>query len=260
MPTARKTSTAKTATKSATPRTPRTGRSTRPVRGTGVREASAQATRDAILKAAIRIFAKKGFDGGRVEEISRTAKSYDRMIYYYFDSKEGLFIAVLEEIYRRMNEEEQKLALDMTQPVEALKRVVAFMWDYYGKHPEFVTLLNTENLHRGRHISKSLRARDYSSPAISLLQELLSVGSQQGLFREGLRGRDLWLMIASLGYFYQSNRYTLNAFLGEDLSTPEAVGQWQAYITEAVMRMVLADVSRIEGSAPVARRKSAAAV
>jgi AcrR family transcriptional regulator len=76
---------------------------TAPARKPGVRELAAQATRDSILRAATKVFAKHGYDGGRVEQISKAAKSYDRMIYYYFGSKEELFIAVLEETYRRFN-------------------------------------------------------------------------------------------------------------------------------------------------------------
>ena len=144
-----------------------------PARRTGVREAAAQATRDSILRAATKVFAKYGYDGGSVEKISKAAKSYDRMIYYYFGSKEGLFIAVLEGIYRRMDEAEAAIELDASRPVEALTAVIRFVLGYYRKNPEFVTLLNTENLHKGRHIAKSLRAREYSSRAIAIIQELL---------------------------------------------------------------------------------------
>src|ERR1051325_3933663 len=87
-------------------------------RRTGVREAAAQATRDSILRAATKGVAKYGYDGGSVEKISKAANSYDRMIYYYFGSKEGLFIAVIEEMYRRFNEAESRLVLDQAQPVE----------------------------------------------------------------------------------------------------------------------------------------------
>src|SRR5687768_6166707 len=153
-------------------------------RRTGVREAAAQATRDSILRAATKVFAKYGYDGGSVEKISKAANSYDRMIYYYFGSKEGLFIAVLECIYRRMDDAEAALHLDSSRPVEALAAVIRFVLGYYRKNPEFVTLLNTENLHKGRHIAKSLRAREYSSKAIAIIQELLESGVAQGLFRE----------------------------------------------------------------------------
>jgi len=207
----------------------------------GVRELAAQATRDSILKAATKVFAKHGFDGGRVEQISKAAKSYDRMIYYYFGSKEGLFIAVLEEMYARFNEAESDLRLDLEEPVEALKVIIDFMASYYQKHPEFVTLLNAENLHRGKHISKSLRAREYSSPAIAVLDGVLKSGAAHGHFRADVRARDIYLMIAALGYFYVSNRFTLSAFLGEELGSAEALSGWRGFIIDAVLRTVAID-------------------
>jgi TetR/AcrR family transcriptional regulator, upper aerobic nicotinate degradation pathway regulator len=210
---------------------------TRPL---GVRAQAAAATRESILRAATRVFAKHGFAGGRVEQISRVAKSYDRMIYYYFGSKEGLFIAVLEEMYRRFNEAEAHLVLDVARPVEALTVVIRFMWGYYQRNPEFITLLNTENLHRGKHIAKSLRAREFSSPAVDVLGQVLAHGAEQKLFRTDVAARDVYLMIAAMGYFYLSNRFTLSAFLGEALETPPALAHWEAFVIDAVLRTVVA--------------------
>jgi AcrR family transcriptional regulator len=208
------------------------------LRRPGVRELAAQATRDNILRAATKVFAKHGYDGGSVEQISKAAKSYDRMIYYYFGSKEGLFIAVLEETYRRFNEAESALQLDVARPVESLQQVILFIVRYYRTNPEFVTLLNSENLHRGKHIAKSLRAREYSSHAIGILDQILASGAARGVFRANVAARDLYLMIAALGYFYQSNRFTLSAFLGENLEAPEALAHWEAFVTDSVMRAV----------------------
>lgn len=207
-------------------------------RKTGVREQAAQTTRDNILKAATKVFARYGYEGGSVEKISKAAKSFDRMIYYYFGSKEGLFIEVLEETYRRMNDAESKLDLDTAKPVAALQAVIRFVVGYYRKNPEFITLLNTENLHKGKHISKSLRAREYSSPAVSVIEQVLASGMTQGLFRPDIRARDLYLLIASMGYFYQSNRYTLSAFLGEDIDLPESVAHWDDFMIDVVLRTV----------------------
>ena len=206
----------------------------------GVRELAAQATRESILRAATKVFAKSGFAGGKVEQISKAAGSHDRMIYYYFGSKEALYIAVLEEMYRRFNEAESRLVLDIAQPIVALRAVVRFMWGYYQKHPEFITLLNTENLHRGRFIAKSARASEYSSAAVAVLGEVLASGAAQGLFRADIAARDVYLMIAALGYFYLSNRFTLSAFLGEHLEAPEALAHWEAFLIDAVMRTVAA--------------------
>ena len=209
------------------------------VKPPGVRALAAQATRESILRAATKVFAKHGYAGGRIEQISKAAKSYDRMIYYYFGSKEGLFIAVLEEMYRRFNEAESKLSLADSDPLDALRAVIRFMWVHYQKHPEFITLLNTENLHRGKHISKSLRAREYSSPAVSVLGDVLARGVAQRLFRADVAARDVYLMIASMGYFYLSNRYTLSAFLGEQLETPAALAHWEEFLIDAVLRTVV---------------------
>lgn len=206
-----------------------------------MRELAAQATRDSILRAAIKIFAKHGFSGGSVAKISKAAKSYDRMIYYYFGNKEGLFVAVLEEIYRRFNDAESGLDLDLENPVESLAAVICFALTYYEKHPEFVRLLNSENLHRGKHICKSLRAREYSSPAIGTIDQLLRSGGPKGLFRPDVSARDLYLLIAAAGYFYQSNRFTLSAFLGEDLEAPAALAHWEAFVTGMVLRGISAN-------------------
>ena len=105
------------------------------------------------MDAAVHEFAEHGFAGARIERISRRAQTVDRMLYYYFGSKEGLFIAVLEGIYRRMDDAEAAIDLDATRPVESLTAVIRFVLGYYRKNPEFVTLLNTENLHKGRHIA-----------------------------------------------------------------------------------------------------------
>lgn len=210
-------------------------------RRTGVREQAAQTTRDNILRAATKVFARYGYEGGSVEKISKAAKSFDRMIYYYFGSKEGLFIEVLEDIYRRMNDSEATLDIRPDEPVESLKAVVQFVSQYYRKHPEFVTLLNTENQHKGKHISKSLRAREYSSPAVSVIEQVLANGMTQGLFRADIRARDLYLLIASMGYFYQSNRYTLSAFLGENIDRPESIAHWDNFMFDVVLRTVKAD-------------------
>lgn len=210
-----------------------------------VRELAAQTTRENILKAATKVFARHGFAGGRIEQISKSAKSYDRMIYYYFGNKEGLFVAVIEDAYHRFNEAESRVVLNFDDPIEDLKTLVRFMWTYYRDHPEFITLLNSENLQRGKHISKSMRASQYSLRAISLLANVLDSGVEAGVFRPNIRARDVYLMSAALAYFYLSNRFTLSKFLGEDLEAPDALSYWEEYLSAAVLRHVLQDPDAI---------------
>lgn len=207
-----------------------------------------EATRARIFAAATQEFTRHGYAGARGDRIAVRARCSERMVYYYFGSKDGLFVAVLEEAYRRFDEAEAALELDNERPVESLLEIVAFVMAYYREHPEFVTLLNSENLHRGRHISKSRRAGEYSSPAIGVVGQVLRSGVDQGLFRADVAARDVYLLIAATGYFYQSNRYTLSAFLGEDLGHPEAVAHWEAFVKQSVLRTVLLDARSMTAS------------
>jgi AcrR family transcriptional regulator len=216
-------------------RKPRKAAAEKPTLGT---QARALTTREAILRAAIRVFSKDGFEGGRIETISKLSHTHDRMIYYYFGSKESLFIEVLKRIYQRMNEAEAALQIDLEDPPGALTAIVHFTWGYYLDHPEFMTLLNTENLHEGRHLKKSARMSELLSPGVGMLDRILQTGAAQGVFRPDVRARDLYIAIASLGYFYLSNRCTLSAFLGEDLMDKEALTHWREFITDIVLRSV----------------------
>jgi AcrR family transcriptional regulator len=212
-------------------------RKTSPQPALGARAKQAQDTRGKILKAAIKVFAKYGYEGGRVERISTLAKSYDRMIYYYFGSKEKLFVEVLETIYSQFNEAEQALeaTLDREDPARALSQLADFAWDYYLTHPEYVALLTSENLSQGKHAKKSSRLREISSYALSVLEAILEQGVRQRVFRPDVRARDVYLLIASLGYFYNSNHHTLSAFLGENLMDEAALLHWREVIQYTVL-------------------------
>lgn len=199
---------------------------------------AADLTRARILRAARNEFMRHGYSGARIERISRGARSSDRMIYYYFGSKEALYIEVLESVYAELGAAETALALDLSDPEDALVRLVEFTWGYYLAHPEFVALLANENLLRGRHITKSVKVRQLSRPVLDILAAILSEGARRGLFRAGLDVKHVYLTIAALGYFYLSNHYTLSSFLGADLLAADARAAWLAEITRIVLTAV----------------------
>lgn len=158
------------------------------------------------------------------------------MIYYYFGSKEKLFISVLEHIYASFNQAEAKLRLDLADPEQALRELVAFIWDYYVRHPEFVTILATENLHQGLHARKSQNLRALSGEAVGVLRPIIEAGQVKGLFRDDICITHAYLMIASLCYFYNSNRHTLSSFLAVDLADKQAKADWLAFISDLALR------------------------
>lgn len=202
----------------------------------GLRSQQAEETRARILKAATKVFSQDGYSGGRIEKISRLAKSNDRMIYYYFKSKEQLFIRVLEGVYADFNEAESRQRFDLEQPVAALQQLVGFVWDYYGCHPEFISILNSENLHKGKHSRKSSHLLALSGAALNTLAPIIQAGQANGLFRADVDVVHTYLLISSLCYFYNSNLHTLTAFLGADLDNKGARESWLDYACDQVLR------------------------
>jgi len=143
-------------------------------------------TRAAILAAATAEFCRKGLDGARIDQITRRSGVNKRMIYHYFGNKEGLYLAVLERVYEDLRGTERRLNLDHLEPEVAIQRLVEFNFDYSRQHPEMISLINSENLHRARHLSRSRKVRELHSPFVKLIGDILRRGVAKGVFRPGL--------------------------------------------------------------------------
>jgi AcrR family transcriptional regulator len=188
-----------------------------------------------ILAAARGEFAEYGLGGARMDRIAERAGLNKRLIYYYFDDKEKLFQAVLEQAYRDIREQENTLHLLDLEPAAAVRRLIEFTWNYYLEHPEFITLLNSANLHKARHLEGSERARALNSPLIETLAEILERGRRQGAFRGGVDPVQLYVSIAGLSYFYLSNNHTLSAIFGRDLMAPKALNERLSHMADVIL-------------------------
>ncbi len=197
------------------------------------------ATRAAILAAATEEFARHGLGGARVDRIADAAGINKRMLYYYFGQKDDLFLAVLEAEYRRIRVAEHALSLTQVDPVEGIRRLVTFTWNYYIERPQFLTLLNSENLHRAEHLKKSTEIRALHSPFVATIDELLERGRKSGVFRGGVDPVQLYISIASLSYFYLSNRYTLSTIFGRDLMAPRERAERLSHMVDLVLGYLL---------------------
>jgi len=174
-----------------------------------------------------------------MDRIAERAGVNKRLIYYYFEDKDRLFQAVLEQTYRDIRDEERRLNLLALKPADAVRRLVEFTWDYYLAHPEFLSLLNTENLQAARHLAKSQRAREMNSPLIATLGEILERGRKDGTFRGGVAPLQLYVSIAGLAYFYLSNHHTLSAIFGRDLMTAKAKNERLTHMSDVILGYVL---------------------
>ena len=200
----------------------------------------ADRSQSTILAAARDEFAEYGLGGARVDRIAERAGLNKRLIYYYFADKETLFQAVLEQAYRDIRAEEATLHLADLEPVTAVRRLIEFTWEYYLAHPEFITLLNSANLHKARHLAESKRARELNSPLIETLAAVLERGRRAGSFRGGVDPVQLYVSIAGLAYFYLSNSHTLSAIFGRDLLAPKARSERLSHMTDVILGYLLA--------------------
>jgi AcrR family transcriptional regulator len=203
------------------------------------RSRDADRSRQKILSAASLEFAEYGLSGARVDRIAEKSGLNKRLIYYYFKSKDVLFAAALENAYTDIREAERKLKLIDLDPIEAIKCLLSFTWQYYLENPQFISLLNSENLLRGQHVNSSSQAKMTNSGLIETLGSILEKGRVKGVFRGGIDPVQLYISIAGLAYFYLSNQHTLGAIFDRNLLSPKALDQRLSHMQELVMGYVL---------------------
>jgi AcrR family transcriptional regulator len=195
----------------------------------------ASATRQRILDAALVEFAEKGMAGSRVDQIAARAGANKRMLYAHFGSKEELWLTVLERAYAAKREEERALSVDSLPPAEAMARLVSFNLRYTSRHPEFVALLNQENLHRAAYLRRSEDVPALYSPLLEAISTVLARGAAAGAFRRGVDAMQLYISMLALGHFFVANRHTLSTIFGKPLDTEAAIAAREAHIAEVVL-------------------------
>lgn len=181
------------------------------------RRRNPKATKADILRVATAEFAANGFAGARVDEIAAETATTKRMIYYYFGSKEGLYLEVMESAYERVRGLEQEMDVAGLDPVQGLRQLAELTYDHHTSHRDFVRLVQIENIHRAEHISESTRIQELNSRAIETLEEIIDRGVNAGLFRDDIDALDAHMIISSYAIFHVANRYTFRTVFGRDL-------------------------------------------
>lgn len=194
-----------------------------------------EATRRRILDAATSEFAAKGLAGARVNEIARRARINKRMLYHYFGDKEALWLAVLEEAYLNIRSSEQKLDVSRFSAKHGMRRLIEFTLDYVQSHPEFISLLLTENVHRARYLRRSRKVRALHTSLLGVITDLLARGQSVGVFRTGVDAAELYITIAALSFFYFSNIHTLSMIFGRDFSEFAALRRHRNHVVSVVL-------------------------
>ena len=189
-----------------------------------------------ILEVATAEFADKGLAGARIDEIAAATRTSKRMIYYHFESKEALYIAVLEAAYRRIRAIEAELHLEDLAPEDALRKLVAFTFDYQHDNEPFIRLVMNENMHRGEYLARSSIIQELNVPAIDAVQRVYRRGLEAGVFRRDVDPIDLHMSISALCFFNVANRYTFSLIFKRDLTSPAALRARRDSVVEMIVR------------------------
>lgn len=202
-----------------------------------------EGTKQNIIEIATDEFARKGYSGARIDEIAARTNTSKRMIYYYFGDKEGLFVAVLEEAYRRIRQIESTLDLDHLAPEEAIAALVGFTFDYQNANSDFIRLVMVENIHNAVHLARSRVIQELNVSVINTLRRIYERGRKAGLFRDGIDEIDLHMSISALCFFNVSNRATFSQIFKRDMSAPEALAKRRQIVIDTIIRYLRRDAA-----------------
>lgn len=192
-------------------------------------------TRERIIEAATAEFARYGYDGARVDRIVQRAKISKNLLYHHFGGKEPLFIKVMENAYLLMRNHHRDFQIKGLGPIEGMRSLVSYTFQHFLDHPEIISLLNSENLHKAQHIAKSKEIKQLYNPLLDTIGELLAEGQRQGVFRTGVDPVDLYISLSGISYFYLSNQYTLGTIFNTDLSAEARIEQRRAHMIEVIV-------------------------
>lgn len=198
-----------------------------------------EGTKQNIIEVAAQEFALNGLSGARIDEIAAKTRSSKRMIYYYFGSKEGLYVSALENAYRQVREGEAKLDIEGLPPLDALKRLVEFTFDHHHQHEEFIRMVMIENIHHGEFLERSGVIRDLNVTAIGSIEAIYAKGLADGVFRAGLDPLEIHWQISALCFFNVSNRATFSKIFGKDVGSPTYQESLRRQTVEMVLRFVV---------------------
>jgi len=192
-------------------------------------------TKRDILAVATKEFADHGLSGARVDAIAARTRTTKRAIYYYFGSKEALYIAVLEKAYGDIRAVEAGLHLEDLEPEAAIRKLVDYTITYHEENPDFARLVSIENIHRAEHLTVSESIQNLNVAIIRITEDIVRRGREQGIFRVDADPVDLHMLISAFCFFRVSNRYTFGAIFNQDFSLPECLEKHKQMIGDAVL-------------------------
>jgi AcrR family transcriptional regulator len=136
-----------------------------------------------ILNVAEKLFAKEGFDGTSVREISKHANINIAMVSYYFGSKEKLLESLVLFRIRDMKLEMQSVLKNLTSPIEKIEKLVELYINRINLNRRVYQILSLEISNDKRDINLG-RFTEVKKENLKIIENVILEGQQQGVFRK----------------------------------------------------------------------------
>lgn len=196
---------------------------------------NADATRAKILHAALGEFGENGLQAASTDDIAERCGVNKRMVYYYFGSKEGLYLAALESVFENLVALEKEIEVEHLDPPEAIEAMINLKIDYYLDNPHFISFLSMENFYKARHLRKSKKLEMFKTPLTEVIARILKRGERSGQFRQNVEPVDFYVSLCALCIMYFSNQHTLGVIFGRDMMTPASIARRRRTVIDLVL-------------------------
>lgn len=206
-----------------------------------VQRRNAERTRAELLEVATEVFADKGFSGTRIDDIVERTRTTKRMIYYYYGSKENIYLAVLERAYQSIRGAEQELNVEGLDPVDALRKLAELTYDHHLDNSDLIRLFAIENIHRGEFVRRLESVRELNKPALGLLDDILARGRAEGCFKRDVDSLDVHMLISAFSVFQVANNYTFGYLFDVDMTSEPAHDHQKKVIGDVVVSWLMSE-------------------
>jgi AcrR family transcriptional regulator len=157
------------------------------------------------------------------------------MIYYYFGSKEGLYLAALESVYEKLVALEHEIEIEHLDPPAAIEAIINLKIDYYVANPEFISFLSMENFYKARHLRKSKKLDMFKSPLTEVIARILERGQRSGQFRHDVEPVNFYVSICGLCIMYFTNQHTLGVIFGRKMTRDDNIQRHKRTVIDIVL-------------------------
>ena len=195
-------------------------------------------TRATILKAAEKVYAEHGLAGARTDGIAAAAGVNKALLYYYFQSKEGLYQAVVGSQVREFQQQAREVLSAKGSAGPILLRYVSYHFDFIGTHPHYPPIFQRMMMEGDPALERMVR--EHSIPLKKLLVALLERGMKSGEFRRMDKGHTI-VSIAGLTAHYFNIAPAFRVITGQDPYSKVNLATRKAEVLEFIRHALFFD-------------------